>query len=114
MTTNKITPPIKNNILCAGVILGCAIFLVTACSDGGENQGMKATDYPDHQTEAAKLYIAKCGQCHAAPLPTVHPADQWPGVVERMMMRMNNKAIQPPSRQEIAVILGYLQQHASQ
>jgi hypothetical protein len=114
MPRNKITSPIKNNIPFAGITLACALLLLAACSDSGNNQGMKVTDYPDHQTEAAKLYIVKCGQCHAAPLPTVHPANQWPGIVERMTMRMNNKAIQPPNRQEIAVILGYLQQHASQ
>jgi hypothetical protein len=31
-----------------------------------------------------------------------------------MVMRMNNKAIQPPNREQMALIMGYLQKHASE
>lgn len=108
------TSPTKNNYRLANSILISVVLSLVACSDVGQSEGMKVTDYPDHQSEAAQLYIAKCGECHAAPLPGTHTADHWPGVVQRMVMRMNNKAIQPPNGQELAVILGYLQKHAQQ
>jgi len=73
---------------------------------------IQLSDYPDHQSEAAVLYISNCSGCHAAPLPKIHEADQWPGIVRRMEMRMANKAIQAPSAEDTAIIVGYLQTHA--
>ncbi|WP_455223177.1 hypothetical protein, partial [Kaarinaea lacus] len=70
---------------------------------------VQLSDYPEHESEAAILYVSKCSGCHAAPLPKIHEADQWPGIVRRMDMRMANKAIQPPSAEDTAVIISYLQ-----
>ena len=95
-------------------ILVLAISILGACSKGNNAEGMKATDYPDYESAAAQLYIARCSECHAAPLPKIHIARHWPGVVQRMEMRMQNKAIQPPNKQETAMILEYLQKHARQ
>ena len=96
------------------LIVLLAITILGACSNGNNAEGMKATDYPDYESAAAQLYIAKCSECHAAPLPRIHIARHWPGVVQRMEMRMQNKAIQPPNKQETAMILEYLQKHARQ
>lgn len=87
---------------------------IAACSGGNTTAGMKATDYPDYQSQAAQVYLQKCSQCHAAPLPKIHVAAHWPGVVQRMEMRMQNKAMQPPNKQETSMILEYLQKHAGQ
>jgi len=73
---------------------------------------IQLSDYPEHESEAAVLYISKCSGCHAAPLPKIHEADQWPGIVRRMEMRMANKAIPAPSASDTAVIVEYLQAHA--
>jgi hypothetical protein len=87
--------------------------LFTGCADDQDSQPLQLSDYPEHESAEAKLYISKCSGCHAAPLPKIHVAEQWPGVVQRMEMRMNNKAIKPPSSQETELIVGYLQKHAS-
>ncbi len=89
------------------------VLLLAGCANDQDLQPLQLSDYPEHEIAAAKLYISKCSGCHAAPLPKIHTAGQWPGVVQRMEMRMNNKAIKPPSSQETAVIVGYLQKHAS-
>jgi len=95
-------------------VAGCLILVtVTGCdADFNHSQQIQMSDYPEHETEAAKLYVSKCSGCHAAPLPKIHEADQWPGIVRRMEMRMNNKAVQPPDTEETAIIVGYLQKHA--
>ena len=93
------------------VILLILVFLVTGCSDGEVNQ-IQASDYPEYETQAAKLYIEKCSGCHAAPLPKIHDARQWSGIVQRMQMRMTNKAITPLNKRELAIVIEYLEKHA--
>ena len=105
----KQTLPNRNYYL---LVISLMALLLSGCTnDQGINQ-IQLTDYPEHESEEATLYISKCSGCHAAPLPKIHTARQWPGVVQRMEMRMNNKAVKPPSSQETAVIIGYLQKHA--
>ena len=87
------------------------ISMVAGCSDGEVSQ-IQASDYPEYETQAAKLYIAKCSGCHAAPLPQVHDARQWSGIVQRMQMRMTNKAIKPLNPRELAIVIEYLETHA--
>jgi hypothetical protein len=86
------------------------IFLLVACSDGASTG--EAVKYPDVDTDAATLFIEKCGQCHAAPRPASHVAERWPGIMERMQMRMTSKSIQPLNQREFAIVLEYLQAHA--
>ncbi|WP_455200728.1 hypothetical protein [Kaarinaea lacus] len=85
-----------------------------ACSQEQGSAPLKKTDYPEYESEPAKLYLSKCSGCHAAPLPGIHTMRQWPGVVDRMQMRMKNKAVQPLNSNELAIVLDYLQKHASQ
>jgi hypothetical protein len=106
--------PVIDNFNLAPVVLCFVALLLIGCSGDQQPAAMKMTDYPDHETPAAQMYIARCGECHAAPRPDKYPADRWPGVVQRMVMRMNNKAIQPPNREQMALIMGYLQKHASE
>ena len=93
------------------------ILLITgglfACSQEQQSQPLQATDYPEHESEAAKLYVSKCSGCHAAPLPKIHTVRQWPGVVHRMQMRMKNKAVKPLTSSELTIVVDYLQKHAS-
>lgn len=48
-----------------------------------------ATDLPDPASTNAGLVVRYCGQCHAVPMPTMHSAADWPGVVRRMWLRMD-------------------------
>lgn len=98
--------------LLAGVVCLTSVLGIGCGADFNHPQQIQLSDYPEHESEVAKLYVSKCSGCHAAPLPRIHEADQWPGIVRRMEMRMNNKAIPPPNAEDTAVIIGYLQKHA--
>lgn len=104
--------PLINNLLAAGFALLVAI-LVVACSEQNTATTLTVSDYPESDSPEAKLYLEKCGSCHAAPLPTIHPEKQWFGVVQRMQFRMTSKAIRPLTKQELDTIVGYLQKHAA-
>ena len=90
------------------------ILALNSCSYELESNPLKVTDYPEYESEPAKLYLAKCSGCHAAPLPRIHTFRHWPGVVQHMQMRMKNKAVQPLNPNELAIVIGYLQKHARQ
>jgi len=83
--------------------------VLSACSSGQTEQ---PRNYPDVGSPQAQLYVEKCSQCHAAPLPSAHSAKIWPSVLDRMQVRMKTKHVPPLSREEMSIILGYLQQHA--
>lgn len=87
--------------------------LLLACSEQNTSAPLVASDYPESESPQAKLYLEKCGSCHAAPLPAIHSEKQWFGVVQRMQFRMTNKAIKPLNDQELAIIVEYLQKHAT-
>ena len=100
-----------NNLFLVGCVLLVAGFL-SSCADQQPAEKLTLQDYPEANTETAKLYVEKCGSCHAAPLPTIHSKKQWFGVVQRMQFRMTNKAIKPLNEQELETIIGYLEKHA--
>lgn len=93
-------------------IILIVILAVVACTDQGNTVPLTASDYPESDSEPAKLYIAKCGECHAAPLPEIHTVNQWPGVVQRMQFRMTSKAMRELDKYELKMIVEYLQKHA--
>lgn len=84
--------------------------LLTACS---EKAPTAAVDYPEIDSEGAQLLLEYCSTCHAPPSPSVHTAAHWPGVLERMQMRMSSKAQMVLKPQEFAVLLDYLQRHGA-
>jgi len=100
------------NLTTLGLLL--VIWGLVACSQEPQSNPLKVTDYPEYDSEPAELYVSKCSGCHAAPLPRVHTARQWSSVVQRMQMRMKNKAVQPLTSNELAIVLDYLQKHARQ
>ena len=84
--------------------------LLTACSEQGGQQAAVALPQPD--SKAALLYKEKCSACHTVPLPSKHPARLWPSVLQRMQMRMKSKGVKKLNREELELILEYLQKHA--
>jgi cytochrome c5 len=88
------------------------MFYLIGCSGEQQVGQIQISDYPEYDTESAKLYISKCSGCHAAPLPGVHDIRQWAGIVQRMQMRMANKAITPLNKQELTAVVEYLEKHA--
>ena len=46
---------------------------------------------PDAQSPGAQLTLRYCVQCHNLPNPAMHDAVRWPGVVNRMVLRMEGR-----------------------
>ncbi|HWV89766.1 MAG TPA: hypothetical protein VNZ59_06730, partial [Burkholderiales bacterium] len=46
---------------------------------------------PEPGSRGAQLLVAYCVQCHNLPNPAMHHAEKWPGIVQRMVLRMEGK-----------------------
>ena len=89
--------------------VGAMLLLGSACTGEAPPATM---DYPELGSPVMQLYVARCGDCHVAPQPVSHTATVWPGIVQRMQMRMQAKARTPLDKNELSQILDYVQRHA--
>src|SRR5215510_16163522 len=83
-----------------------------------------AKQLPQRNSRGAKLVVAYCVQCHNLPNPAMHHAAKWPGIVERMVLRMNGNGnmgrlmhdlmagVRAPSVAETKLLVGYLQKYS--
>jgi cytochrome c2 len=81
---------------------------------------------PDPNAKGARLLGRYCIQCHNLPGPGMHTAAEWPQVLGRMNMRMQmmggmmggmmmgGTGLAAPNRQELEILLAYLQKHAQE
>ncbi len=67
---------------------------------------------PQSESPSARLYVERCGQCHAAYNPHQMTAGMWQAQVDAMQARMQQAGIAPLSADERAAILDYLTQNA--
>ena len=79
---------------------------------------------PEPDTRGAALVVEYCVQCHNLPNPAMHHAKKWPGIVERMVVRMRGKGnlgtlmkemmagVKAPTDEEQAVLVTYLQRYS--
>ena len=84
----------------------------------------EARQLPEPGSPGAQLTLQYCVQCHNLPNPAMHHAARWPGIVERMVPRMQGKGnmgklmfdmmagVKSPSPQEVKQIVAYLRKHA--
>jgi len=84
----------------------------------------EAAQLPEPDSRGARLTVGYCVQCHNLPNPAMHDAARWPGVVRRMVPRMEGKGnlgklmadmmagVRSPSEEEERVIVAYLRKHA--
>jgi len=77
---------------------------------------MPASELPDSASPGAQLVAKFCAQaCHGIPAPTSHSAQDWPVVLRRMWLRMDNLDsayhILVPTAAERILILDYLLGH---
>lgn len=91
-------------------LLGLVAVFLSACSERPESE---PRTYPAMDSAGAALLTARCGQCHIAPQPSVHVAEAWPAVVNRMQMRMRSRGYPVLEKDEQRVLLDYLQAHAA-
>jgi hypothetical protein len=83
-----------------------------------------ASQLPQPKSAGARLTIAYCVQCHNLPNPAMHHAAKWPGIVERMVLRMEGKGnmgalmaemmggVKAPGAEDTKAIVAYLQRHS--
>jgi hypothetical protein len=79
---------------------------------------------PEADSEPARLTARYCVQCHALPNPSMHGANRWPAVVERMLPRMRGEGnegrlmhemmqgLRAPDAEQARAIVDYLSRHA--
>ena len=53
--------------------------------------GFEPKMLPEPDSRGAKLTLRYCVQCHNLANPAMHEARKWPGIVERMVLRMQGK-----------------------
>src|SRR3954467_4695488 len=61
----------------------------------------EARDLPDSGAAGAALTRRYCVQCHHLPNPAMHNAAKWPGIVERMVQRMQGRGNLGPLMSEM-------------
>jgi cytochrome c2 len=78
---------------------------------------------PEPNSRGAALLVEYCVQCHNLPNPAMHQAAKWPGIVERMVARMEGRGnmgtlmkdmmagVQAPGRADAATLVAYLQRN---
>src|SRR5213594_2890513 len=79
-----------------------------------------ASQLPAPDSRGARLTLRYCVQCHNLANPAMHHAQKWPGIVERMVLRMEGRGnmgnlmsemmagVKAPSEEETRVIVGYM------
>jgi hypothetical protein len=68
---------------------------------------------PDPESSAAQLYQKRCSICHRVYAPSLLTAEMWRFMIGRMEIEMQRRGVPLPTPDERAMILDYLQKHAS-
>ena len=78
---------------------------------------------PEARSDGARLVVQYCVQCHNLPNPAMHNPEKWPGIVDRMVVRMRGNGnlgelmkemmagVAAPTAEEEKVLVAYLQKH---
>jgi diheme cytochrome c len=74
--------------------------------------GCKRAQLPDADSPAAKLYVARCGNCHAPYNPHEMTSAMWETQVMMMEVKMQAAGQRPLTPDERDSILRYLKGHA--
>src|SRR6266850_1917630 len=79
---------------------------------------------PEPRSLGARLTLRYCVQCHNLANPAMHHAQKWPGIVERMVLRMEGRGnlgtlmsemmagVKAPGLEETKALVAYLRKHA--
>ena len=69
---------------------------------------VSAENIPPGNGQAA--FVEVCSRCHALPDPRIHTAKDWPAVFLRMEGNIQRMKVKPPTQEQGAQILTYLQE----
>jgi hypothetical protein len=84
----------------------------------------EAAQLPERDSRGAKLVLGYCVQCHNLANPAMHHAEKWPGIVRRMVLRMQGKGnmgtlmaemmagVKAPDEADTTAIIEYLGRHS--
>ena len=84
----------------------------------------EARQLPERESLGAKLTLRYCVQCHNLPNPAMHNAAKWPGIVDRMVKRMDGRGnlgsvmsdmmvgVSAPSAEDTRTLVSYLRRHS--
>lgn len=84
--------------------------------------GIEPDNLPKPESQGARVLSTYCSQCHNLPSPRMHPAEDWPRVASRMLIRERMMAgmrgmmmqVKAPTSQEEEILMQYLKTHALQ
>ncbi|TKS59307.1 MAG: hypothetical protein EWM72_02319 [Nitrospira sp.] len=84
--------------------------------------GIEPDNLPKPESQGARALSTYCSQCHNLPSPRMHPAEDWPRVASRMLIRERMMAgmrgmmmqVKAPTSQEEEILMQYLKTHALQ
>jgi hypothetical protein len=86
--------------------------------------GFEPAMLPEPGSRGARLTLRYCVQCHNLANPAMHEARKWPGIVERMVLRMEGKGnlgrlmhemmagVEAPTPEETKALVAYLRKHS--
>jgi len=84
----------------------------------------EARQLPEPRSRGSRLTLRYCVQCHNLPNPAMHHAAKWPGIVERMVLRMEGRGnlgtlmaemmagVEAPSAEDTKALVAYLRRHS--
>lgn len=88
------------------------IVLIALAGCAGQSLRERGPAVPDAGSPIARVYIERCGSCHAVPHPARHFYAGWRRLVPLMERRMAERGVRPLTDRERSDILAYLQAHA--
>jgi hypothetical protein len=95
---------------CAHVSRGAILMLAVALATGAWACGRKAL--PEQGTYAERIYVNRCGGCHAPFPPGAMTPAMWQLQVRMMKQRIAQAGLPPLTDGQREAILDYLTRHA--
>ena len=94
-----------------GLLTLCCL-LMAGCGNDINTANPTPPVIPNLDSSGGKIFKEFCSSCHGLPSPSVHKADEWPNVIERMEVHRIKQAYLPLSDSQKKELINYLQENA--
>jgi len=108
MTVKKMM--IKNSAMI--VLFGLLPVFLMGCNQ--ETPSTSVAAYPDQGSKNFKQFARQCSACHRPPMPDLHTALAWEGVVSLMQQHRVQQGLGAMKADEKQQVLDYLRRHSGQ